>query len=155
MLLGGCKDEYGMCRRFLESLEESIEGCRRKHVYLIDDVDAVLPHLRRNLNLLHQVADVIDTVVGSGIQLVDAVGTSLAERKAGFAFPARIHLRGRIRAVDGFGEDSRGCGLSHSPGTAEKIGMRQFPPDDGVLQGLRNVVLPDECLERVRTVFPG
>jgi hypothetical protein len=33
--------------------------------------------------------------------------------------------------------------------------MREFPPDDGILKGLGDVVLTDEGFERVGTIFPG
>jgi hypothetical protein len=50
-------------------------------------------------------------------------------------------------AVDGLGENTRGTGLAHAAGPAEQIGMRQLAPDDGILQGLCDIVLPDKRLE--------
>ena len=73
MLLGGGKNEYGVCRRLLKCLEEGVERGRGQHVYLIDDIDAVLPHLRRNLHLVHQILDVIHTVVGGGVQFMNTI----------------------------------------------------------------------------------
>ena len=73
MLLGGGKDEDGVRRRFLKSLQEGIESRRREHMHLVYDIDAVLAHLRRDLNLVHQFLDGIDTIVRSGIKLVYAV----------------------------------------------------------------------------------
>ena len=40
---------------------------------LVDDIDTVPADLRRNLDLVHQCLDVVHTVVGGGIQLVDAI----------------------------------------------------------------------------------
>ena len=73
MLLGGGEDEDGVCRRFLESLQEGIESRRREHMHLVDDINAVLAHLGRNLDLVHQLLDGIDTIVRSSIELVYAV----------------------------------------------------------------------------------
>ena len=52
-----------MCRRFLESLEESVERSLREHVHLVDDVYAILSYLRRDADLIHQGLDVLDTIV--------------------------------------------------------------------------------------------
>ena len=73
MLFSSRKDEYSMCRRFLEGLEEGIEGSLRKHVDLVDDVHAVLSDLRRYAHLVHQGLDILHSVVGSGIKFMDAV----------------------------------------------------------------------------------
>ena len=82
LLLGSGKDEDSVCGRLFQRLEESIKGRLGKHVDLIDDEDAVTASLRRDAHLLGQVADVVHTVVGCGIQLIDVVGTLLVERLA-------------------------------------------------------------------------
>ena len=153
MLLGRGKNEYGVCRRLLQRLEKCVESRGRKHVDLVYDVNAVLSHLRRNLHLVHQVLDVINTVVGRGVQFVNTIGPPFLEGPAGLTLAARLHIRRRIGAIDGLCEyPGRGC-LPHSARPAEQVGVRQFPPDDGVLQGLGYVVLTDKGLERVRTIF--
>ena len=153
VLLGGRQDENRMCRRFLQRFQESIERRLGQHVDLVDDVYAVFSHLRRNLHLVHQRLDVLDTIVGRGIELMDAIRTSFLERNAGLALAARLHIRRRRRTVDGLGEDAGGTRLAHASRAAEEIGMRQFSPDNGVLQCFDNVILPDEILERIRAIF--
>ena len=101
------EDEDGVCRRLFQCLEEGVEGGLRQHVDLVDDIDAVLAHLRRHLDLLDQGLDVIDTVVGGGVQFVDAVGTAFLEGDAGFALPAGLHVRPGMGAVDHLREDAR------------------------------------------------
>ena len=73
VLLRGRKNEYGVGRRLLQCLEEGVEGRLGQHVHLVDDIDTVPADLRRNLDLVHQCLDVVHTVVGGGIQLVDAI----------------------------------------------------------------------------------
>ena len=73
MFLCSGKDEDRMCRRFLQCLEECIECGLRQHMYLVDDVYAVFSHLRRYAHLIHQCLDVLDAVVRSGIEFMDAV----------------------------------------------------------------------------------
>ena len=62
-----------MLWRLFESLEEGIECRLRKHVHLIDDEDLVLTYLWRDLHLLDEFADVIDTVVARSIEFVDVI----------------------------------------------------------------------------------
>lgn len=40
-----------------------------------------------------------------------------------------------------------------TPRGAEQVGVSQFPPDDGILQSLGDIVLTDKGLERVGTIF--
>ena len=123
VLLRGGQDEDGVCRRFLQGFEESIERRLGEHVNLVDDIHAVLSHLRRHLHLLHEGFDVLHGVVGGGIQFMDAVGSALLEAYAGFAFPAGLHVRPRIGAVDHFGENTRRGGFTHATRAAEKVCM--------------------------------
>ena len=73
VLLCSSEDEYGMCRGFLKSLEEGVESGCREHVDLVYDVDAIFPDLRGNLHLVHQVLDILDSIVRGCVQLMDAV----------------------------------------------------------------------------------
>ena len=63
VLFGGAEDEDGVCGRLLEGFEEGVEGLRAEHVHLVDYIHAVPAHLRRDLHLLEQGADVFDAVV--------------------------------------------------------------------------------------------
>ena len=63
MLFSRSKNEYRMCRRFLECLEKCVECRLGKHVDLVYDIDAVLTHLRRDTYLIHKCLNVLDTVV--------------------------------------------------------------------------------------------
>ena len=141
MLLGRGKDEDCVCRRLLKGFEEGVEGLLGEHVDLIYDEDGILPGLRRNLHQVHQGLDILHSVVGRCIQLVDAVGTSLRERTAGLALPARLEVRPRVVAVDGLREDARSTCLAHSAGTAEEVGMCKLAPLDGVFEGPGDIVL--------------
>ena len=147
MLFSRCKYEYCVCRRLFECLQEGVESSRREHMDLVDYVHAVLSDLRRDLYLVHKVLDVVHSVVGRGVKLVDTVRAAFLERDAGLAFATRLHILRRIGTVDGFCEYPGGRCLAHSAGTAEKVRMRQFPPDDRILQGLCDIVLPDKRLE--------
>ena len=68
VLLGGGEDEDRVCRRLLQRLEEGVEGRLGQHMDLVDDIDAVLAHLRRHLHFLDQGLDIVHAVVGRGVQ---------------------------------------------------------------------------------------
>ena len=71
MFFGRGQNEFGIRGRFFQSLQESVESCRRKHVNLVDDIDLVLTDLRGNAHLLDKASDVFHRVVGGGIKFVD------------------------------------------------------------------------------------
>ena len=143
-----------MCRRFLQGFQKGIECGLAEHVDLVHDVDAVPADLRRDVDLVDQELDVVDAVVGGGIEFMDAVGAAFPEGDAGFALAAGLHVRRRMGAVDGLGENTCRTGLADPAGSAEQVSMGQLPPDDGVLEGLDDVVLTDQGLKGVRPVFP-
>ena len=155
VLLRCSKDEYSVCRRFLKGLEECIEGCLGKHVHLVDDIYAVSAHLRRYAHLIHQSLDVFDTVIGSGIELMDAVRASFCERLARFACSAWLHVCRRIRAVDHLRKDTGRGGLSDSARSAEEVCMSQLPSQNGILEGLGYIILAYKSPEGVRPVLSG
>ena len=67
MLFCSSQNKNGITRRLLKCFQESIESRIRKHVYLIDDVDLVLPCLGRIADLLYQGTDIFDRVIGGSI----------------------------------------------------------------------------------------
>ena len=153
VFLSSRKNEDGVCRRFLESLEEGVERSLREHMHLVDDIHAVLAHLRRYADLVHQGLDVLDTVVGCRVKLVDTVRTSLSERLAGLASAARFHIRRRIGTVDHLCEDTCCSGLADASRSAEEVCVSELSSKNRVLESLGDIVLTDECPEGVRSVF--
>ncbi len=154
VFFGRGQDEQGMGGRLLECLEEGVEGRRREHVHLVDDVDAVFSDLGRDAHLVGERADVLDRVVGGGVQLVDVHRAILLERPARLALATRLHLFG-TEAVDGLGEDTRAGGLAHAPRAAEEVCVGQLAACDGVFEGRGDVLLPDHRAKRGRAVFSG
>ena len=63
VLFSSGKNEYSMCRWLLKCLEEGIERSLRKHMHLVDDIDAVSSDLWRYAHLLHQGLDVLNSIV--------------------------------------------------------------------------------------------
>ena len=95
-------------------------------MYLIDDVDLIPAVDRWILDLIPDLTDIIDTVVGGCIHLHD-VHTGLAEdRLAARTRVARVSID-RMLAVHCTCEDLRDRGLTCSTGTAEQVGMSDPP----------------------------
>ena len=71
MFFCSSKNEFSIRWRFFQSLEKCIECCLRKHVDLVYDIDFIFSDLRRYSNLIDEVANIIDRIIGSRIQLID------------------------------------------------------------------------------------
>src|SRR5690606_14831556 len=65
------QNENGIWRRFLQRFEKSVEGRAGEHVNFVDYVDLEATVLRRVAHLVDQVADIVDGVVGRGVQFED------------------------------------------------------------------------------------
>jgi hypothetical protein len=51
-------------------------------MYLVDDIYTVFSHLRRYTDLIHQGLDILDSVVGSRVKFMYAIGTAFCKREA-------------------------------------------------------------------------
>ena len=65
------QDKDHILRRFFQSFQEGIEGSHGQHVNLIDDIDLILGQTRCIGGLISDVADFINPVVRSRINLDD------------------------------------------------------------------------------------
>ena len=153
VLLGGTEDEDDVGRRFLEGLEESIEGRWREHVHLVDDEDLVLARLRRDEDLLAKLTDIVNGVVAGSIEFMDVHGALLVEGLAALAFATRFPTLLRVEAIDGLRKDTGASGLTHASRPAEEIGMSQFARTDGILQRRSQRALTNNGIEVKRTIF--
>ena len=153
VLLGGGQDEDDVRGRFLQRLQERIEGGTREHVHLVDDEHLVATYLRRNLHLLDQLADVLHRVVAGGIQFVDAHRALFVEGLAALTLSAGLSFGRRCQAVDGLGKDAGTRRLTHSARPAEEVGMSQLTRRDGILQRRGQRTLPHDGIKRQWPVF--
>ena len=135
VLLRGREDEFCVGGRLFERLQKGIERRCREHMHLIDDIHAVFADLGRYSHLVNQLTDVIDGVVGRGVEFVDVVGAVFVERPARLALVARLHILGEVEAVDGFGEDTATRRLAHATRPAKEVRLRELVVFDGVFEG--------------------
>ena len=73
VLFCSCQDKDGMTGWFFQRFQESVESRSGQHVYLVDDIYFIFSYLGRNTHLFHQLADIVNGVVGCGIQFMDVV----------------------------------------------------------------------------------
>lgn len=135
MFLGGGEYEDGVGRGLFEGLEKGVEGGWREHVDFVDDEDFVAACLGWYLDLLDELANVFDGVVGGSIEFVYVETASLVEGYAAFAVTATFAVGSGSEAVDGLGEDAGTGGLAYAAGTAEEIGVGELAVVNGVLEG--------------------
>ena len=152
------EDEDRVRRRFLEGLEQGIEGVGREHVDFVDDEDLgpgvgglVLDHLADGLDVVH-------LAVRRAVDLQDVDGAPLMDGPAVLAGALPVGTgvgRGPVGAIEGLGQDAGHGRLARPPHAGEEVGLGDAPAGDGVLDGLDDGGLPDDLLERPGPVFEG
>ena len=140
-------------RRFLEDLQQRVEGLARQSLRLVDDVDLLAALHRGGRRLLAQLARVLDTAVTRGVDLDDVEVGALADRHALRARAAGLG-GGALLAVDHLREDARRRGLAGAPRTAEQERVVQAVLADRAGEGAHDVVLPEHLGRRLRAVPP-
>jgi hypothetical protein len=123
------KNEDHVARGLFQSLEEGVERCRRETVDFVHDVHLVPAFAGCVRNAVAQVTNIFHARVRRRIDLDDIKGSAFVRGSAGLALVARITIS-RLEAVHRFREDSSGARLARTPGTREKVGMRDFPRRD-------------------------
>ena len=58
-------------------------------------------------------------------------------------------------AVEGLGQNAGRRGLADAAGAGEQVGVPDAVAGDGPLQGLGDVLLADQLVERLRPIAPG
>ena len=152
--LGGCKDELHMRRRFLERLQERIEGTRAEHMNLVDVVDPELAAGRRIVDALPQRADVVHAVVGGTVDFRDIKTATLGDFHTDILVRIEIDLR-TARAVERLRKNPARTRFSGASGPHKEIGMRQPVLRDGIPERPDHVILPENIIERLRSVLAG
>src|SRR5690606_6433706 len=155
VLFGGCQDEDGEGGRLFQRFQDRVDRELIEHVDLIDDVYLVFAHFRWDANLFNQSPDVVDQVVGRGVQLVDGKRRAFCKRLATRARAARLDLAGNLFTVDGFGQYARAAGFTYSTRAAEQKGLCQLVVLDCVLERARDVLLPHDGVKGSRAILSG
>ena len=134
-------------------LSSALKAAEREHVHFVDDVDFVFALGRRVTNVVAQLAHLFDAVVARAVDLEDVEAVAAGDFLAAVADAAGRDGR-PVNAVERLGQNARGRGLPDPARADKKIGVREAILLDGILQRARDVLLPDEIVERLRPIFP-
>ena len=143
-----------MGRRLLEGLEQRVEGCRREHVDLVDDVHLMGARHRRVAHAINNLfADVVDAGTRRGIELVDVRMLARSDQAALLAGAVGQVARALL-AHERLGEESGHGRLARAARAAEEIRVARAPLEHRVLEGSHHVLLTHDVVEGLRTIFP-
>ena len=152
--IGGGQHEHHPRWRFLQGLEQRIEGGGREHVALVDHVDLPAGLHRCEARAFDQLPDVVDAGVGGRIDLDHIEGIARRDRAAQFTDTAGFG-GGAVGgdAVERAGQDPRAGGLAGAARAAEQIGGRDAPLPQGVAERGHDRLLPHQLVEALGAVF--
>ena len=151
--LGCCEDELDVLRRLLNDLEQRVESLWRHHVRLVEDEDLVAIACGRVDGPLSEVARIIHTVVGGGIDFDDIQRSPAVSREFDAARTlAAGCVGGAFRAVQAAGEDAGRRGLAASARPAEEVGVVHAVGAKRGSQRIGHLRLADQLGERLRTI---
>ena len=147
-----------MRRRFLERLQQAVEGLPREHVNLVDDIDLVTRRDRQVAHAVDDLADVVDTGARCGIHFHHVDMARFHDRIAMDA--GSVHVDGRcgdagLFVVEGAGQDAGGRGLADTAHAGQHEGMGDAAGVESIGQRADHRFLTDQILEHGRAIFAG
>ena len=116
--LGRRENEYDIRRRFLKRLKQRVERTLGQHVNLINDVHFILSLRRSVTHFFDNFANIVDAVVGSGVDLDHIHRVSCRYLAAGSTFITGIPVY-RVFTVHDLRHDLGDRRLAGSSCTAE------------------------------------
>ena len=138
-----------MRRRLLERFQQRVERVIREHVHLVDEVHLEPAARRRVLNVVEQLAGVVDLGARRRVDFDEIDEPPLVDGRARRAHAARLGHDARL-AVQRFREQARDRRLADAARAGEQIRVVQAIVGERVRQRLDDVRLPDEFLEPPR-----
>ena len=139
-----------MLGRLLHGFQQGVEGLRGKHVDLVDDIHFIAADRGQIGNLVAQIADVINTVVGGCVHLDNIHDGTGVDALADFALAAWVRA-GMVQTVDRFGKNFCACGFARAAGAGKKVSVADAPGGDLVLQSCYDRSLADDIRKTLRT----
>ena len=146
-----------MFRGLFERFQQGVEGGGGEHVHLVDQIDLVGAAGRGICGIFPQRPDTLDAVVAGTVDLKHIETPSLGNLHTGIANAAGIVGRAILAglAVQRLGQNTGGRGLSHPARADKEIRLRETTPRDGVLKSAGDMLLANNLLKTLRSVFSG
>ena len=112
------QNENDMGRWLFQCLEQGVSSLFSEHVDFVNNIDLVVRSARHEGHLLTQAANFVNTAVGRGIQLDHIHRIALGDRLAYCTLVTGLTVA-VVQAINGFGQDTAGAGLTSAPGAGE------------------------------------
>ena len=142
-----------MRRRFLQRLEQRVEGVVRQHVHFVDEVDLEPTLGRCVLGVFHQLPGIVHPGARRGIHLDEIHEASVVDRGTRIAFPTGLG-NDAFRAIQGLGEYAGQRGLADAAGARKQVGVVETLRSQRIHQRLDHVLLANHLPEASRPPFP-
>ena len=152
--IGGREQELYVRRRLLQRLEQCVEGMRREHVHFVDQVHLVAPARRRILNVVEQLARVVDLGARGRVDLEQIDEPARVDIATGAAFAAGCRGHASL-AIERLREDARDRRLAHTARAREQERMVDAARVERVRERASDMILSDELIEFARSPFAG
>ena len=153
--LGCGQHEDHVGGRFLQRLQEGIAGGPRQHVGLVEDVYTMRSGGRGHGADIHtNLSDVLNLVVGGGIELDHIQRSALSDSDAGSTLVVGFAVFAQVGAVEGLGEQSGGRRLPRSARPGEQVRMGHLAFEDLARQRPGDMVLAHDLGEGLRAILP-
>lgn len=122
MDLGRRKNEFDVLWRLLQRFQKRIERSFRKHMHLVDDIDLVRCLGGLKLSALDHIPDIVDSGIGSGINLDHIQEASVLEITTVLALSARVSIFRKRETIHSLRKNACHGSLPSSTRSVEKIG---------------------------------
>src|SRR5579871_3279880 len=120
----------------------------------IDDVDFVARAAGTILDILANLADLIDPAIACAIDFEDVDVFAGSDALANLAGITRSGRR-PAHTVEGLGQDPRRGGLADAARPGKQVGVGDTVTFECVHQGLSHWFLPDQVRKLLRSIAPG
>ena len=154
MRFRGAENEHRPWRRLFDGLQQRVEGFAGDLVRFVDDENFVAIARGLIADILAQFPHFIDAAIGRRVDFDDVDRSARRDFEATRADAAGL-IRRAFLAIQASGDDARGGGLSRPALARKDVAVRDAVLRDGIPQSGFDVLLVQDIVKRLRTVFAG
>ncbi|MPM70265.1 hypothetical protein SDC9_117219 [bioreactor metagenome] len=137
-----------MLRRLLQNLQKGVERGNGQHVDLVHNIDPLF-YIGGGVDcLVPQGPNLIDAVVGRGVQLQYVQKRAIFNSQTAWTLIAGVAVH-RVLTVHRLGENFRAGGLAGAPGAGEEVGVGRAAFRHLTLQRFGDMGLADDVGKRL------
>ncbi|AEH52138.1 hypothetical protein BCO26_0079 [Heyndrickxia coagulans 2-6] len=149
MGLGCCQNKNDMFRGLLKCFQKCVKCADRQHMDFVDNIYFIFNNTWRVFDFVADIPDVIHACIRRRVNLDDIWDRAVCNPPADSAFVTRFPGRSMF-AVHRLCQNFSGTCFSCTPRAREKISMRCFLLQEGMLQCFCHMLLPDDIRKPLR-----